>query len=98
MLTGKSNEGELGEITSTHNNIDNYNTLSKLNSSFVVNLGDGVYDNLLDKAKTGADLRINPLLYKEETKNILLWKLKVIPNILNISLIILFEKMKNMLI
>ena len=79
-------KGELGEITSAHKNIDNYNTLSKLNSSFD-ELSDGVYDNLLDKAQTRGNLRINPVLYRDETKNILLWKLEAITNILNISLI-----------
>ncbi len=68
-------KGELGEISSTHNNIDNYNTLSILNNSFD-ELCDGVYDNILDKKAKRSNLRINPCLYKDVTKNILLWKLR----------------------
>ena len=69
-------KGELGEITSVHKNIDNYNTLSKLNSSFD-ELSDGIYNNLLDKESTRSNLRINCVLYEDETKNILLWKLRI---------------------
>ena len=85
-------KGELGEVTSIHNNIDNYSTLSKLNDSFSDVLCNGVYDNLLDNSISRTDLRINSPLYEDETKNILLWKLRSYNQHIEYFIDKLFEK------
>ncbi len=68
-------KGELGDITSEHKNIDNYNILSVLNDEFS-GLSDQIYDNLLDKSKKRSDLIIKDIKYNNETLNILSWKMR----------------------
>lgn len=68
-------KGELSEINSKYKNIENYNILQKLNPSFN-ELSNKVYSNILDPIYKEKQCVIRNTTYSEETKNILLWKLR----------------------
>lgn len=85
-------KGELSEITSEYNNIENYGVLNLLNTDF--SNSNDIYKNLLDKSVDISMINIKDKYYNDSTKDILLWKLReyndstrfLIDNILSIEL------------
>jgi ATP-dependent RNA helicase DDX60 len=69
-------KGELGEITSIYQHIQNYKVLNNLNVKYD-NKINNVFENLLDKNINTEELQIQNTFYEDETKNILTWKLRL---------------------
>ena len=68
-------KGELGEIKSIYKHIKNYKVLDKLNEKYSEK-SNNVFKNLIDTNFNIDLVEIKESFYEEETKNILLWKLR----------------------
>jgi len=67
-------KGELSEITSKYENIDNYGVIETISPSFQNH--SSVYNNILDSDFNRSNIKIRTDYYNDDTKNILLWKLR----------------------
>tara|TARA_B100001093_G_scaffold510922_1_gene577732 strand:+ start:728 stop:3595 length:2868 start_codon:yes stop_codon:yes gene_type:complete len=68
-------KGELGEITSIYKHIKNYKVLNKLNENYSQK-SNNIYKNLIDTTFDTNSAEIKENFYEDDTKNILLWKLR----------------------
>ena len=84
-------KGKLSEIKSNYKHLKNYNVVAKINKDFK-NLSNEVFKNRIDGLENTASIRDN--FYDNDTKNILIWKLRnynecadyFIDNLMNIDM------------
>ena len=62
-------KGELSEITSKYENIDNYGVIETISPSFQNH--SSVYNNILDSDFNRSNIKIRTDYYNDDTKNIL---------------------------